>query len=127
MVRGRSAQGRPTGPRGRGVPKVGTGRPSDRTGWWGGGAMGRIIRDRIVRQLDAAEGYLMLGLPDRALEILQGRPDWATMQFEASFLNGEALRVLGRYREALKPLEVAAALRPGDLGVAFALGWCYKR
>jgi tetratricopeptide (TPR) repeat protein len=89
--------------------------------------MSRIIRDRIKRQLDEAEGYLMLSLPQRALEILQNRSDWATMQFEASFLMGEALRSLERYREALKPLEVAAALRPAEIGVAIALGWCYKR
>lgn len=89
--------------------------------------MGRIFRDRIVRQLDEAEGYLELHLPARALEILERRSDWATMQFEASLLMGEALRVLERYREALKPLEVAARLRPGDAAVASALGWCYKR
>ncbi len=89
--------------------------------------MGRIFRDRIKRQLDEAEGYLMLDLPVRTLEILDRRTDWATMQFEASFLKGEALRSLERYREALKPLEVAAKLRPGDVGVAIALGWCYKR
>jgi tetratricopeptide (TPR) repeat protein len=89
--------------------------------------MSRIIRDRIKRQLDEAEGYLMIDLPKRALEILERRADWATMQFEASFLTGEALRSLERYREALKPLEVAAALRPADTGVAIALGWCYKR
>jgi len=83
--------------------------------------------DRIKRQLGEAEGYLMLDLPARALAILEGRADWATMQFEAALLNGEALRVLGRFRDALKPLEVAAALRPGDVGVAIALGWCYKR
>ena len=89
--------------------------------------MSRIIRDRIKRQLDEAEGYLMLGLPERALAILERRADWATMQFEASYLLGEALRSLERYREALKPLEVAAALRPAEVGVAIALGWCYKR
>jgi tetratricopeptide (TPR) repeat protein len=87
----------------------------------------RISRERIVRRLAAAEGYLELGLPLRSLEILQSRPQWGTMQFEASLLSGEALRSLGRFREALKPLEVAAALRPGDVGVAIALGWCYKR
>ncbi len=92
-----------------------------------GVAMSRIIRDRIKRQLDEAEGYLMLNLPVRALEILERRADWATMQFEASFLAGEALRSLERYREALKPLEIAAKLRPSDVGVAIALGWCYKR
>jgi tetratricopeptide (TPR) repeat protein len=89
--------------------------------------MGRIIRDRIKRQLDEAEGYLMLNLPGRALGILERRSDWATMQFEASFLMGEALRSLERYREALKPLELAAKLKPADTGVAIALGWCYKR
>jgi tetratricopeptide (TPR) repeat protein len=89
--------------------------------------MSQIIVDRIKRQLAAAEGYLALNLPERALEILQGRSEWATMQFEASFLTGETLRVLGRFREALKPLEAAAALRPGDVAVAIALGWCYKR
>ena len=83
--------------------------------------------DRIKRQLGEAEGYLLLNLPARALEILEGRTDLATMQFEASLLTGEALRVLGRHRDALKPLEVAASLRPGDVGVAIALGWCYKR
>jgi tetratricopeptide (TPR) repeat protein len=69
----------------------------------------------------------MLNLPQRGLAILERRSDWATMQFEASFLMGEALRSLERYREALKPLEVAAALRPSEIGVAIALGWCYKR
>ena len=49
------------------------------------------------------------------------------MQFEASFLKGETLRALGRLGDALKPLEVAASLRPTDIGVAIALGWCYKR
>ena len=83
--------------------------------------------DRTKRLLGEAEGYLLLNLPMRALEILEARDDWATMQFEASLLTGEALRVLGRYRDALKPLEVAASLRPGDVGVAIALGWCYKR
>jgi tetratricopeptide (TPR) repeat protein len=89
--------------------------------------MSRIIRDRIKRQLDEAEGYLMLNLPLRALDILEGRADWATMQFEASLLAGEALRSLDRFREALKPLEVAAKLKPSDVAVAIALGWCYKR
>lgn len=89
--------------------------------------MARIGHDQIVRRLDEAEGYLMLDLPERAMEILQARSDWATMQFEASFLTGEALRRMNRLREALIPLERAAALRPGHVGVAIALGWCYKR
>ena len=83
--------------------------------------------DQIKRRLSEAEGYLMLGMPHKALAILESRNDWATMQFEAALLTGEALRTSGQHREALKPLEMAAALRPGDVGVAIALGWCYKR
>jgi tetratricopeptide (TPR) repeat protein len=90
-------------------------------------AMSRTSLDRIRRQLDEAEGYLMLELPRRSLEIIDSRAEWTGMQFEASFLKGEALRSLKRYREALKPLELAASLRPGDTRVALALGWCYKR
>jgi tetratricopeptide (TPR) repeat protein len=89
--------------------------------------MSRISRDRVRRLLDEAEGYLMLDLPRRSLQILGSRPDWSTMQFEANFLKGESLRCLDRYREALKPLEIAASLRPSDMRVALALGWCYKR
>jgi tetratricopeptide (TPR) repeat protein len=89
--------------------------------------MSRTSDDQIRKQLDEAEGYLMLDLPRHSLEILESRPDWMGMQFEASFLKGEALRSLKHYRDALKPLEAAAALRPGDTRVALALGWCYKR
>ena len=89
--------------------------------------MSRFNREQLRKKLDEAEGYLMLDLPRRALEIVEGRQDWLSMQFEASLLKGEALRSLNRYRDALRPLEVAAALRPGDSRVALALGWCYKR
>lgn len=81
----------------------------------------------IVRRLLEAEGFLELGLPAKALDVLRSRAEWATVQFEACFLSGEALRQLGRYREALEALEVAARLRPADPRVAIAQGWCYKR
>jgi tetratricopeptide (TPR) repeat protein len=89
--------------------------------------MTRISDDRIRRQLDEAEGYLLLDLPRRALQILESRTDWSSMQFEASLLKGEALLAVKQYREALKSLELAAGFRPGDPRVALALGWCYKR
>lgn len=85
------------------------------------------LLDPVARRLVEAEGFLELDLPLRALEILESRTDWATVQFEASALTGEALRQLQRYRDALRPLEAAAALRPNDLGVALAQGWCFKR
>ncbi|WP_337174332.1 tetratricopeptide repeat protein [Paludisphaera sp.] len=89
--------------------------------------MSTTIPVRIRRQLDEAEGYLMLEMPEKALRILEGRSDWPLMAFEANFLKGEALRSLDRHREALACLEIAAALRPDDVAVALAQGWCYKR
>lgn len=82
---------------------------------------------RIRRQLEEAEGYLMLEMPSYALGILESRTEWPSMPFEANFLKGEALRCLDRYREALQALDIAAALRPDDIAVALAQGWCYKR
>ena len=76
--------GRPAARRSR---DGGCGREAGESGGVGGRCR-QIIVDRIKRQLAAAEGYLTLNLPDRALEILQVAADWATMQFEASFLTG---------------------------------------
>jgi Flp pilus assembly protein TadD len=89
--------------------------------------MSRSIGDRIRKQLHEAEGYLDLDLPRHSLRILETRTDWPGLQFEACLIKGEALRRLNRFREAIVPLETAAALRPSDSGVALALGWCYKR
>jgi tetratricopeptide (TPR) repeat protein len=89
--------------------------------------MSMTIPVRIRRQLDEAEGYLMLEMPQKALRILESRADWPLMTFEADFLKGAALQSLGRHREALAYLEAAAALRPDDVNVALARGWCYKR
>jgi len=83
--------------------------------------------DPIARRLIEAEGYLELGLPNRALECLRSRDDWSSMKFEASLLKGEALRELGAFREAIGALEAAQRLRPEDWRTALALGWCYKR
>lgn len=89
--------------------------------------MAQVDQARIHRELGQAEGYLMLGLLGRALEILESRDDWSPMRFEAAFLLGEAFRMQGRIGEALRLLEHAATLRPRDVGVAISLGWCYKR
>ncbi len=89
--------------------------------------MSRITYDRDLRRLNRAEGYLVLGLPLRAIEIVRERKDWGRYSFHASYLEGEALRTLERYREASECLERAASIRPDDVDTAVALGWCYKR
>ena len=83
--------------------------------------MSLVSNERLARRLSQAEGYLLLDLPQRSLEILNSLEDWGEMQFEASFLLGESLRATGQYREAIRPLEKALALRPGHVGAALSL------
>ena len=83
--------------------------------------------DRLARKLSQAEGYLLLDLPQRALEILRSQEHWHSVQFEASFLLGESLRAIGEFREAIGPLERALNHRPDHVGAAISLGWCLKR
>lgn len=86
-----------------------------------------VARDALDRRLDEAEGFLMLRMPQHALRVLQARPLWATRQFRACLLMGRAMRQLGKCREAIKHLEIAAAILPDNPQVALDLAWCYKR
>lgn len=84
----------------------------------------RIRRRQCETQ---AEGYLELGMPEQALEVLEriGRPSNFTSH--ALYLKGEALRTMERYAEALTPLNQAALLSPEDVHLWLAIGWCRKR
>lgn len=83
-----------------------------------------IRRARIQRE---AEGYLELGMPEHALQMLGRLGDPSAFDGHALYLWGESLRTLQRYFEALMPLERAAKAAPDDIRVRIALGWCYKR
>lgn len=86
-------------------------------------SINRIRRQQILR---AAEGYLELDMPDHALEALARlNPD--ELNNIALHLQGEALRALGRYGDAISPLKQAADGSPGDIHIWLSLGWCYKR
>ena len=92
-----------------------------------------------------AEGYLELGLPQQALDVLGRLGRAASSDGTASadgankaesaevsdvrtlFLQGEALRSLERYVEAIVPLRKVADLEPENVKVLLALGWCHKR
>jgi tetratricopeptide (TPR) repeat protein len=43
------------------------------------------------------------------------------------YLEGEALRSLERYAEALEPLREDSELDPENVQIWLALGWCHKR
>jgi len=79
-----------------------------------------------------AEGYLELGLPQQALQVL-GRlgeaenSDAQRADLRTLFLQGEALRSLERYVDAIVPLRKVSELEPENVQVLLALGWCHKR
>jgi len=86
-------------------------------------------RDRIRLKLyqRQAEGYLEIGLPEHALDVLARLGDRVRCSPHALYLRGEALRSLGRCQEALEPLSQAAQAIPENIHVQLALGWCHKR
>jgi tetratricopeptide (TPR) repeat protein len=96
----------------------------------------RIRRMKLQHQ---AEGYLELGLPQQALDVLGrlGDADGASgaggaggagnADVRTLYLRGEALRSLERYADAIVPLGKVAELEPENVQVLLALGWCHKR
>jgi Flp pilus assembly protein TadD len=85
--------------------------------------------DRIRRQqlLLQAEGYLELGMARHALDVLTRCGDPETLPDHGLYLQGQCLRELGRYHDALGPLSRAAQACPDNISIWLALGWCYKR
>ena len=82
---------------------------------------------RQLRKLEAAEGYLLLGMAEQSLRELNGIRDCCAMSFDWYSLKGEACRQLGRFDEALDAFQVACDRRPDDVRVLCGMAWCYKR
>ncbi|MEX1097702.1 MAG: tetratricopeptide repeat protein [Planctomycetales bacterium] len=85
------------------------------------------IDHRWARRLEAARGYLMLEIPDRALAELRGIGDALDFRFEVQRLTGEALRQKGAHEAALAAFLRADAEQPDDLSVLMGMAWCFKR
>ena len=62
-----------------------------------------------------------------ALDVLDRVGDPEMLGEHALYLQGEGLRALGLFREALKPLARASRENPDNVHVWLALGWCHKR
>ncbi|MBM4020929.1 MAG: tetratricopeptide repeat protein [Planctomycetes bacterium] len=93
--------------------------------------------------LRRAAGYLELGellvepdaetpaharrLLERSLDELRQLPEEVRRGGLASLLAGEALRAMGRWEEALDPLERAATADSERMQAWLGLGWCLKR
>jgi tetratricopeptide (TPR) repeat protein len=84
----------------------------------------RIRRMRLQHQ---AEGYLELGMPRQALDLLARLGESDGSDTHSFYLQGEALRALERYDDALVPLGRVAEAEPENIHVWLALGWCHKR
>jgi tetratricopeptide (TPR) repeat protein len=87
-------------------------------------AQHRIRRQQLLRQ---AEGYLELGMPQHALDVLDRWGPAEMPSVRAAYLRGEALRELGRWSDAIAALNMAAEGMPEEVPVYIAQGWCYKR
>ncbi len=71
-----------------------------------------MVRNRIARR--ALDELSVLALTDPA-------------RGDVQYLQGQALRAMGLYREAVDPLTSALKWDPGNMSIHLALAWCYKR
>jgi tetratricopeptide (TPR) repeat protein len=80
-----------------------------------------------ARRLQAASGYLDLEMPAHALRALEGIARPEATPFEFHYLRGQALRLAGRFGEALVAFSRAREYQPENLDVLMGLAWCFKR
>ena len=87
------------------------------------------ISPRKIRQkrLEAARGYLQLGMPVQASRELDKVPDSLRDNFDFQILKGESLRESEQYADAVDHFKEALDLRPENLQGFLGLAWCYKR
>jgi tetratricopeptide (TPR) repeat protein len=85
------------------------------------------VPPRIARKLQAAQGYLLLEMPDQALAELNEIDDRSAAEFEWNLLRGEALRMRGDFRGAIVAFQRCQRLQADVLDVLMGLAWCYKR
>jgi Flp pilus assembly protein TadD len=100
----------------------------------------RVRRQQILRE---AEGYLELltsapekfalsaeprhRLARRILKTLDQAEFTGPRKAQQLFLQGQALRAMDLFGQAIRPLEQSAELDSENIHVWLALGWCYKR
>ena len=84
-------------------------------------------RRQLNRRLDAAEGYLQLGLPKNALRELGRVPTAFRGAFLFNQLRADALRQLDRHEDALDAYRRANYVCPDDVRVLTGMAWCFKR
>jgi tetratricopeptide (TPR) repeat protein len=83
----------------------------------------------VARRLREATGFMELGLPQYALDRLDGLDDPGPFTAQIELVRGEALRRQHRYRDAAVSLKRAAANfpTPYDKPAMLALSACYHQ
>ena len=89
--------------------------------------MAVTISRRDRHRLEAAEGYLLLEMPEQALRELDGIRRSGFNNAAVSRTRGEALRDLRRHEEAIVDFEQADELEADDLTTLMGMAWCLKR
>lgn len=89
------------------------------------------------RAIEAAQGYLMLDLPDAAIRRLAIFPtvvdslpiyeQLPTLRPEVEQLRGEAFRLKEDYQQALKHFEHVLPRTDKNLDLLMSMAWCFKR
>ncbi len=86
------------------------------------------ISPRLARRLSAAEGYLDLNLPERAMRELNAITEPGPYESAVEYMKGEALIAQRRFEEAITPLKRAVQLipPPHNREAWKTLGECYR-
>lgn len=86
------------------------------------------ISPRVVRRISAAEGYLDLDLPERAMRELEQISEPGPYEPTVEYMKGEALIAQRRFSEAIAPLKRAVQLipPPHNREAWKSLGECYR-
>ena len=89
--------------------------------------MSETMTSICERSLEAAEGYLLLDMPEQALRELSAIRTRGRHSALWQRLRGEALRSRRQHAEALEAFQQSDRLEPDDLGTLLGIAWCQKR
>jgi predicted Zn-dependent protease len=67
---------------------------------------------KTVRRLLSADGYIDLGMPERAIEELEKITDAGPLEGPTKLMHGIALKQVGNFTDAITHLEKAARIMP---------------
>jgi len=84
---------------------------------------------RVSKRLTQASGYLELGLPQQALDLLDNLGPLGPFEAQVELLRGEAYRRQQRFQEAAMSFRAAAekSLSPRDRQALLLMSVCYQQ